>query len=109
MRLFVSLFLLIGSASLHAQQNDSVIYPVHISLADNKSWIQKPESSVFLKPSVRSVIIPATLITYGFVSLQSKGLKAFDNTIKKEVREDADFKTPIDNYLQYAPALAVYG
>lgn len=59
---------------------------------------------------IKSLIIPAALITYGFVAQGSEELKEFDISIKNEIREDRPyFQTKIDNYLQYAPAMAVYG
>lgn len=59
---------------------------------------------------IRSLIIPAGLITYGFVALENDGLKQLNNSTKLELREDhPTFITKIDNYLQYSPAVAVYG
>ncbi len=54
------------------------------------------------------MIVPLSFITYGAISQSNEDLKDFDNNIKKLVRKDADFHTPVDNYLQYAPGLAVY-
>ncbi len=62
------------------------------------------------KPSVKSFIIPAVLITYGFISLGNDGLKTLDNNTKIEIKEHHPTSiTNLDNYLQYSPALAVYG
>jgi membrane-associated phospholipid phosphatase len=36
-------------------------------------------------------------------------MRDFDKNIRDIVRRDGDFRTPIDNYLQYVPGLAVYG
>lgn len=59
---------------------------------------------------IKSLIIPAALIAYGFIAQSSEGLKDFDISIKNEIREDHPlFHTKIDNYLQYSPAVAVYG
>ncbi len=59
---------------------------------------------------IKSLIIPAALITYGFVAQSSQGLKEFDVSIKNEIREDHPlFHTKIDNSLQYVPAVAAYG
>jgi len=35
-------------------------------------------------------------------------IREFDISIKNVVRKDADFHSPVDNYLQYAPALSVF-
>ena len=62
------------------------------------------------KEKIRSFKIPSLLITYGFIALNNDNLIALDHSIKKEIREDRPFfRTRIDDYLQYAPALAVYG
>jgi PAP2 superfamily len=59
---------------------------------------------------IESLFIPAGLITYGFIALGENGLKKLDNNTKLEIREDHPiFITKLDNYLQYSPALAVYG
>ncbi len=59
---------------------------------------------------ITSLFIPAGLITYGFIALGNNGLKTLDKNTKLEIREDhPTFITKLDNYLQYSPALAVYG
>ncbi len=58
---------------------------------------------------LRSLIFPATMITYGFVALGSKALKNFDNELKEDIWIDHPHRTiKIDNYLQYTPAALVY-
>ena len=58
---------------------------------------------------VKSLIVPVALITYGFISLKSDRLQHLDNHIKEEIWNDHPHNTiKIDNYLQYAPAAAVY-
>jgi membrane-associated phospholipid phosphatase len=59
--------------------------------------------------SAKSVIIPGSLISYGFATLKSEELQELNKTIAEEVTEDASgFKTTADNYLQYAPVASVY-
>ncbi len=59
---------------------------------------------------LKSLIIPAGLITYGFIALENDRLQNFDNNIKEEIwTENPHRPIKIDNYLQYAPAAAVYG
>ncbi len=58
----------------------------------------------------RSFLLPVGMIGYGIASLNSKGLKHVNEKIKEEIWTEAPHKkTPIDNYLQFAPAAAVYG
>ena len=62
------------------------------------------------REKIRSLKIPTLLITYGFIALDNDNLIALDHSIKNEIREDRPFfRTRIDDYLQYAPAMAVYG
>jgi membrane-associated phospholipid phosphatase len=57
----------------------------------------------------RSIILPATLIAYGFVALENDGLRHLNSSTKAELREDhSAFITHADNYLQFTPAAAVY-
>lgn len=59
---------------------------------------------------IKSLIIPAGLVSYGLVALGNNHLKQLNNSTKLEIREDhLTFATHLDNYLQYTPAVAVYG
>ncbi len=89
-------------------------------LIDNSDTaVQKQKSKLFdglfekineQKRRVKSLIIPAGLITYGFIALGNSGLKKINNNTKLEIREDhPTFISKLDNYFQYVPALAVYG
>ena len=95
----------------NAQQNDSLN-------VWKDSTRQKPDFSFHdpllkmreEKERIKSLIIPGAFITYGFISLENDKLKALDLSIKNEIRGDHPlFHTKVDNYLQYAPAVAVYG
>lgn len=69
--------------------------------------IQKNET--YNIKGLRPYIIPTALITFGFLSLDQHAIHHLDISTKNELREDNPaFKTSIDNYLQYAPAVAVY-
>jgi len=91
------------SLNISAQQTDSSSAQVSRSLR-----IQSlPARKNYL--SARSVIIPGTLITYGFASLKSGALQKINKNICEEVTEHASgFKTRVDDYLKYAPAASVY-
>lgn len=52
-----------------------------------------------------SIIVPALLIAYGIVGIESDGLKLVNSGVKEEVNEHIDRKITIDNFSQYAPAL----
>lgn len=58
----------------------------------------------------RSFVLPAFMIAYGFTTLSSDGLTDFNEEIKEEVwTENPHRKIHIDNFLQFSPAIAVYG
>ena len=109
MRIAFLLLLLIQMNLLQAQQKDSVTDSNNLQLLkDVHSWPvgQRPPS---LKPTIRMLVIPLALITYGAIAQSSDDLREFDVSVKTEVRKkDPDFHTPFDNYLQYAPGLSVY-
>lgn len=92
-----------------AQHTDSTgkTIPVTDTIRRAVNWSIPVQSNAF---PVRSFIIPAALISYGFTSLGSHGLKDINQNIRNEVAiEHPHHAIHIDNYLQYAPALAVYG
>lgn len=58
----------------------------------------------------RALIIPGALIAYGVTSIENNELKAINSEVKEELyTEQPHKKFPLDNYLQFAPAVAVYG
>jgi membrane-associated phospholipid phosphatase len=63
------------------------------------------------KPKITSFIIPTIFIGYGLVSLTGKNpVRDLDLTTKNELQEDYPlFAAHADDYLQFAPAAAVYG
>ena len=62
-----------------------------------------------LKFRYSSLIIPAALISYGVIGIESDLIKEGNLEIKEEVNENIDRKITIDDFSQYAPTLAVYG
>jgi membrane-associated phospholipid phosphatase len=63
------------------------------------------------KPKLKAFIIPTVFISYGLISLMGNNpIRDLDFTTKNELQEDHPlFAAHLDNYLQYAPAAAVYG
>ena len=58
----------------------------------------------------RSFVLPTFMIAYGITTLNSDGLTDINEKIKEEVWTESPHKRfHIDNYLQIAPAVAVYG
>jgi len=68
-------------------------------------------SSIQQKKNIqfKSLIIPTALIGYGVVGIKSDRLKILNSEIKEAINKHIDNKFTIDNSLQYAPFLSVYG
>lgn len=49
------------------------------------------------------------MISYGVITRNSSSLQALDHSTHKEISEHLKVRIPIDDYSQYAPAIAVYG
>ncbi len=69
------------------------------------------QDTLVYKPKLKAFIIPTVFISYGLVSLIGKNqIRDLDLTTRDELQEDHPlFAAHLDNYLQYAPAAAVYG
>src|SRR6266487_5009922 len=106
MKISAALFtLLISFTSLNisAQDADSLNRSVE------KKWQIQPLPARKNYLTAKSVLIPVTLVEYGFATLKSDGLQDLNKKISEEVTEDASgFKTRADDYLRYAPAASVY-
>lgn len=76
-------------------------------------FITKAQSQDTLnyKPKVAAFVIPTIFIGYGLVSLAGKNaIRDLDLTTRDELQEDHPlFAAHVDDYAQFAPALAVYG
>ncbi len=87
-----SFFLLIFPFKLLAQQG----------LADSITKKKDPE----IKAS--SFILPAAMITYGIIGLESHTLKGINEDTQGEMKEHIDRRFSVDDFSQYSPLLAVY-
>lgn len=54
-------------------------------------------------------IIPTVLISYGIITRESRSLQQLDHSTHNEVSEHLKVSIPIDDYSQFAPAVAIYG
>ena len=111
MKKVICLALLIWASTARSQQRDNLILNRDTNIFKPGISIRNALQKIRTKnEKIRSLKIPSILITYGFLALENDNLKAFNNSIKNEIREDHPFfRTKIDDYLQYAPALAAYG
>lgn len=60
------------------------------------------------KLDVKQIILPAALITYGIIGLESHSLISLNSEIKNELREKIDGRFTVDDFSQYTPTLSVY-
>jgi hypothetical protein len=61
-----------------------------------------------LKFSAKQLIIPAVLMTYGVVAIESDYLKLLNSELRDELKEHIDERFSIDDFSQYAPMATVY-
>jgi len=100
------------SAALSASAQYTGTGGITGSLKDNliTSSINRDTAPVKKVFPYKSFLLPATFIVYGFVSLHTDAFQDVNETVKEEVyTERSPRQLHIDNYLQYAPAAAVYG
>jgi len=104
-------FLLFGFA-LHAQTVvDTVKTTDPITQTDSVHFVKPSfvtDSILPYKFKYKQLIIPAALIGYGLVGMESDWLKGFNSEIREEMTEDIDQKISIDDFSQYAPAASVF-
>lgn len=67
-----------------------------------------PKEKKFLNSSYSKFIIPSTLIAYGILTRTNKPLRELDLSTNHEVGEHISKKNPLDNYIQFAPAIMTY-
>lgn len=61
-------------------------------------------------PKVGDFIIPAVFVGYGIVSISNPTIRNLDDHIRSEIRgHHPNFRNHLDDYIQFAPAVAVYG
>lgn len=68
----------------------------------------KRKTNIF-NASYSKFIIPAALVSYGIITRGNKPLQQLDHSTNNEVNEHLKAPIPIDDYSQFAPAIAVYG
>ncbi|EOR93935.1 PAP2 superfamily protein [Arcticibacter svalbardensis MN12-7] len=88
----------------------STSYAQKINSQETDTLLNVSEFTPYRSPQLKGLIVPAVAIAYGFSALHSKLLGQLDFSTNAELREDhPNFALHADNYLQYAPIVAVYG
>lgn len=95
-------FLIAQNSEIRSSINKYTAPELHVN-----SYAEPIKNKTNLTP--RCLIIPASLISYGFFAMGNNSLKSLNRSTKAELQEDhSTFKTKVDNYLQYSPVIAVY-
>jgi hypothetical protein len=69
-----------------------------------------PDTVQHLESKTISLLPPAIFVTYGLLSFPVKAIRNVDFSVRNDMLEDhPNFHTTADNYLQFAPIVAVYG
>ncbi len=95
------------------------VYPRHKDLEKfNSTFLDKQitfrankitQKTRILNSYYSKIIIPTIMISYGLITIGSKPLQELDYSTNNEINEHLKVPIPIDDYSQYAPAVAVYG
>lgn len=89
-----------------AQQQDTLSRVNQELLRKNMAFNKQMD----YQPKLQAFIVPAVFVGYGLVSLGDNLVRNLDFTTRNELQEDHPlFAAHLDNYLQFAPAVAVYG
>ena len=104
MRAFIitcSFLLIIPSIRLNAQESDSINFEI-----DSVSVSEKRESENI---KAWHFILPTAMMSFGFIGLESDGLKKLDSSTQDEIREHNPlFSSKIDNYTQFVSGAVVF-
>ncbi|MGQ1947110.1 phosphatase PAP2 family protein [Geofilum sp. OHC36d9] len=85
-----------------------LIISLHQPVFGQTAYRDSTRTKTQLKFNYKALIIPSVMIGYGFVGMESDGIKIWNSEIKEELRENIDEKATIDDFSQHIPALSVY-
>lgn len=102
----ITLLLIVTTLSSFSQQIDTLKFMPVDTLGQFYTGHTLPKS----KFKAVTFIVPVVLVGYGFTAVYNHGaLQNLDLNIKNEINYyHPNFVTKVDNYLQFAPAVAVY-
>ncbi|WP_345954685.1 phosphatase PAP2 family protein [Mucilaginibacter sp. PAMB04168] len=71
--------------------------------------LEVPDTVPHLQSKFASFIPPAVFIGYGLLSFEVDAIRRVDFHVYNDIqKKHPDFHTPVDNYFQFAPVVAVY-
>jgi Membrane-associated phospholipid phosphatase len=103
--LAVLILIMVGISETHAQRSDTIKTVNHMTSNLNKM----PKRTNILNASYSKFIIPTVMISCGIITRGSRLLQELDHSTNHEIMEHGFTRKCIDDYSQFAPALAVYG
>lgn len=107
LRLIILLLIWGRTIPVYSQFTDSSFYATTRHTSPGIT-VQYSKPSHFVK--AMSVTVPALMAGYGFYALENKHLISINVETREEIGEHyPNFATSWDNYMQFAPAVAVYG
>ena len=110
MKIWLPIFLVFGFYFTYAQNPDSSLLKTNNNKAIKINLSERLNQIHENSRKIKSLILPTFAIAYGFISLENEGLITLNNNTKIEIKEDNPGPvTKLDNYLQFSPAIAVYG
>ena len=106
-KLCLAIIILFGSVKINAQQVDTVLNKKNDSAVIAFNRAMQPTRQ---KQNVaKSFIAPALMLGYGLIAINSRPLLNLNEDLKKDFwTNNPHAKFHLDNYLQFAPAAAVY-
>ena len=99
---FIFLFFNFCINHIQAQVNDSIL------ITDQSNNLQPKKRTVFNAPC-SGFILPAVFISYGVLAQSQDCLQQLDHKTHQAASKHFTGKIYADDYLQYVPAVAVYG
>lgn len=103
MQKFLTFILLItiSQSILYGQGNENIVI--------NATTDSIPKKHNNKATKIVGIALPATMITYGLISLGNNGIRQVDYNVHNSLEQNNSFwHISADNYLQFAPAAAAY-
>ena len=105
----ISLFLFTYANQIFAQ-TDTIFFSQDTISPDTTFIVEKTNCTKSKNVETAfSLAVPSALITYGIITRVTPQLQKFDHNIDTEVNQIIHRKYKFDDYIQYAPYVAVFG
>ena len=100
--------IMLSATTVIAQTNDSITSTLEQTDAEDVAH-SSPQTSSMYRFKPLQLAVPVALIGVGVIGLESDWRKYQNNEIRDELQENIDRRLTVDDFSQYAPAVAVYG